>query len=158
MWFLMKGMFWFSLVLLALPLFDDTPKAAQENGPEVELASTLNAIGVALADIRSICERHPDVCVTGSEAVTALGMRARDGARVAYRYLDSTLAEDGGAVAGSELDGDVPALAATSGPAGIDADPQPTGTIPAELDRLAAEAALRAAFAARDAGLSAGTQ
>lgn len=151
MWFLMKGMFWFSLVLLALPIFDDRPEVAEANGPEVELGATLNALGVALGDIRDICQRHPDVCVTGSEAMTALGMRARDGARVAYRYLDSTLIGEDGSVTVDMGAGDGHDLALTQ-PQAMEADPQPTGTIPAELDRLAVEAALRAALATRKAG------
>ncbi|MBB1248416.1 DUF5330 domain-containing protein [Rhizobium sp. G21] len=35
----------------------------------------------------------PDVCVKGAETVSTLGSRAREGARVAYSYLDEKFAD-----------------------------------------------------------------
>jgi hypothetical protein len=47
----------------------------------------------------SLCSEKPDVCVKGAETFSALGSRAREGARVAYTYLDTQFADDGKAKA-----------------------------------------------------------
>jgi hypothetical protein len=84
MGFLLKGAFWFTIVLLALPLLDDTPKeVSQAQTPQVELTQTLAAAFIAFDDIRAICERHPEVCETSGQALNALGVRARESAMVA---------------------------------------------------------------------------
>lgn len=96
MWFLIKGSFWFTLVLLALPLFEPAvtgeraPTFEGENAPSERIAIG-QSFGVALEalnDIRAICERKPDVCEKGGETIAALGAQARDGARIAYQLLD----------------------------------------------------------------------
>lgn len=139
---LFKGAFWFSAVLLALPILEsgeETPDAP--SAPTIEMAETLSAIGTAVADIRAICDRHPDVCETGGETLVALGYRARDGARIAYEYLDASLAEDSGPIA----------AAPTAGPSEvIPADLITTGTVlnpemaAAGVELLAAGAAISA--------------
>jgi hypothetical protein len=158
--FLFKGIFWFSVVLLALPIMDGEGDGTGAAGPEVEFGATLNAIGVAVGDIRSICERQPEMCETGSETLTALGHRARDGARIAYQYLDGKLA---GETAGSQIAAapePVPAPAIAGVEAGtddergviaspaLDADPRATGTVPTafapEINALGVAAALLA--------------
>lgn len=94
MGFLLKGAFWFSVVLLSLPLLESGDTGANEQ--PVAVGETIFALGVAIEDIRSMCERHPDVCVTGGETLNALGLRARDGARIAYQYLDTALGDGSG--------------------------------------------------------------
>lgn len=144
---LFKGAFWFSAVLLALPILDsgeETPDAP--SAPTIEMAETLNAIGTAVADIRAICERHPDVCETGGETLAALGYRARDGARIAYEYLDASLADDAQTVA----------AAPSSEPSNaLPADPISTGTVLSGLDPelAAASAELLAAGLSASAAL-----
>ena len=93
MWVLIKGSFWFSLVLIALPLFDSGSQEALEAAPPLEVGQSMAAAVEALDDIRQICVRKPDVCETGSETFAALGMRAREGARIAYQFLDSKFAD-----------------------------------------------------------------
>ncbi|WP_157928803.1 DUF5330 domain-containing protein [Pararhizobium haloflavum] len=91
---LVKGAFWFSAVLLTLPIIDtSSEETGADTAPKIEMTQTLSALAVAVADIKAICERHPDVCETGGETLTALGHRARDGARIAYEYLDASLAD-----------------------------------------------------------------
>jgi len=85
MGFLIRIGFWFSLVLLALPL-----------GPRGE-AGSVGAVQAFLAareafiDVTGMCERKPEVCRTGREAMLTIGVRAREGARIAIGML----AEDG---------------------------------------------------------------
>ncbi|MCF3638618.1 DUF5330 domain-containing protein [Rhizobium sp. TRM95111] len=93
MWFLIKGTFWFSLVLVLLPFLDTAASSKLERGPSVELGDTFAAASEALTYVRAICEEKPDVCEKGAETFVALGHRAREGAKVAYKLLDTQFAD-----------------------------------------------------------------
>jgi len=87
MGFLFRMTFWFSLVLLALPLGG----GRDENGaPTVGAIEALIAAGGAMTDIAGMCERKPDVCQTGRSALTTIGVRAREASRIAYETLGET--------------------------------------------------------------------
>lgn len=98
MWFLIKGTFWFSLVLVLLPFLDPTGSKTLENGPKVDVGDTVSAATEAFSYISAICVQKPDVCEKGTETFVALGHRAREGARIAYQFLDTQFAEPGDAV------------------------------------------------------------
>ncbi|MDQ0319580.1 hypothetical protein QO002_001718 [Pararhizobium capsulatum DSM 1112] len=98
MWFLIKGTFWFSLVLVLLPFLDTTSTKTLENGPKVNVGDTVSAATEAFTYISAICVQKPDVCEKGAETFVALGHRAREGARIAYQFLDTQFAEPGDAV------------------------------------------------------------
>ncbi|WOS63690.1 DUF5330 domain-containing protein [Sinorhizobium fredii] len=95
MWFLVKATFWFSLVLVLLPFLDPSSSAKLENGPKVEIGDTFSAANEAFQYVSAICIQKPDVCEKGAETFVALGHRAREGARIAYEFLDSQFAETG---------------------------------------------------------------
>jgi len=88
MGFLIRSAFWFSLVLLALPL--DTGESGQ---PSIGALQALSAARAAIGDVSAICERKPDVCETGKSAMHTVGLRAREAARIAYQMLDEHLDE-----------------------------------------------------------------
>ncbi|SMC96923.1 DUF5330 domain-containing protein [Rhizobium sp. RU36D] len=93
MWFLIKGTFWFSMVLVLLSYFgkpEDTELAA---APGIEIGDAIAAATGAYSYIASICVEKPDVCVQGAETLQAIGQRAKAGALVAYQILDEKLAE-----------------------------------------------------------------
>ncbi|MDO9417320.1 DUF5330 domain-containing protein [Pararhizobium sp.] len=98
MWFLIKGTFWFSLVLVLLPFLDPAASSKLEKGPTVELGGTFQAATEAFDYIRAICVEKPDVCEKGGETFVALGHRAREGARIAYEFLGDKFAEPSDAV------------------------------------------------------------
>ncbi|CAK7255303.1 MULTISPECIES: DUF5330 domain-containing protein [unclassified Shinella] len=130
MWFLIKGTFWFSLVLVLLPFLDAESSAKLEKGPAVEIGDTFTAASEALHYVTAMCLEKPDVCEKGAETFVALGHRAREGARIAYQFLDTQFAEEGTAVAKADpaakeaLDQPLPAVAT------IDADDEViTGTV-----------------------------
>lgn len=108
MWFLIKGTFWFSMVLVLLSYFgkpEDTELAA---APGIEIGDAIAAATGAYSYIASICVEKPDVCVQGAETLTALGQRAKAGALVAYQILDEKLADgapgEGNPTAGGTAD------------------------------------------------------
>ena len=121
MWFLIKGTFWFSLVLVLLPFLNAESAATLEKGPTVQLGDTFSAASEALGYVTAICLEKPDVCEKGAETFVALGHRAREGARIAYQFLDTQFAEEDGKAA---LRQPLPAVAE------VDADAEViTGTI-----------------------------
>ena len=91
MWFLIKGTFWFSLVLVALSYFGTSNDPAKEPSA-FDLPSAVSAAGEAYRYVSAICIEKPDVCVKGAETFHALGERAKEGAKVAYELLDKQLA------------------------------------------------------------------
>lgn len=107
MGFLIRSTFWFSLVLLALPLNTGT-----DGTPSVGAVQAFMAARDAIGDLSGICERKPDVCETGKSAMHTVGLRAREAARIAYQMLDENMSEPasgaGQTVADKapELDGD----------------------------------------------------
>ena len=83
MGFLIKMAFWFSLVLLALPL-----DPAGTNGASVSPIQAFFAARAAVDDVSGICERKPDVCEVGKAAIHTIGIRARETARIAYQMFE----------------------------------------------------------------------
>ncbi|MGX5722623.1 DUF5330 domain-containing protein [Shinella zoogloeoides] len=94
MWFLIKGTFWFSLVLVLLPFLDPESSDKLNRGPTVEIGDTFSAASEALNYVTGMCAEKPDVCQKGSETFVALGHRAREGARIAYQFLDTQFADE----------------------------------------------------------------
>ncbi|CCV05141.1 conserved exported hypothetical protein [Mesorhizobium metallidurans STM 2683] len=90
--FLIRMAFWFSLVLLALPLSVGTDEAGRQSvGPLQALFAAREAVG----DIAGICERKPDVCETGKSAMHTITARAKETAKIAAAMLDDKQADDG---------------------------------------------------------------
>ncbi|TGT61343.1 hypothetical protein EN813_020695 [Mesorhizobium sp. M00.F.Ca.ET.170.01.1.1] len=85
MGFLIRMAFWFSLVLLALPLSVGSDEdGRQAVGPIQALFAAREAVG----DIAGICERKPDVCETGKSAMHTISVRAKETAKIAAAMLD----------------------------------------------------------------------
>lgn len=80
MGFLIRMAFWFSLVLLMLPLDPES-----ENG--LSPIKAFFAASEAIGDVAGICERKPHVCETGKEAMHTIGIRAKETARIAYDMM-----------------------------------------------------------------------
>lgn len=81
-----KMTFWGGLVLLFLPL--DT--GAANGGRNVSPLEAVLAARETVADIRGICQRKPEVCVTGEAALETIKERAKVGARMALEYIDES--------------------------------------------------------------------
>lgn len=82
--FLLRTAFWFSLVLLVIPLDMGGKDGAQHIGP----VDTFLAAREAVTDLSGLCERRPAVCEIGRSAMDTVGRRAREAARIAYQLLD----------------------------------------------------------------------
>jgi hypothetical protein len=116
MFFLIRMAFWFSLVLLALPLGTGGRDSV---GPVQALMAARDAVG----DLAGICERKPDVCETGKSAMHTITARAGEAARLAAGLLDEQeSAPDTATMTGSvpAKDENGEAAAATELPAEVD--------------------------------------
>src|SRR3546814_3778811 len=88
MWFLIKGSVWFALVLVVLSYFGGRPQSETAAPSALEMTDAVTAATQAYQYLSAICIEKPDVCEKGAETFSALGLRAREGARVAFELLD----------------------------------------------------------------------
>ncbi|MDG4898035.1 MULTISPECIES: DUF5330 domain-containing protein [unclassified Mesorhizobium] len=94
MGFLIRMAFWFSLVLLALPLGVGPGENGQQSvGPIQALFAAREAVG----DIAGLCERKPDVCETGKSAMYTITVRAQETAKIAAAMIDDKSEQAGAA-------------------------------------------------------------
>lgn len=89
MWFLMRTGFWFSIVLLALPLGRGNDDAKLSG---IGLTEAYLAARSAAEDIKSFCDRRTETCETGRKIASAVVIRAGEAARLAAGYLESDTA------------------------------------------------------------------
>jgi hypothetical protein len=89
MWFLIKGSFWFGLVLVLLSFFSGERSTDVASQPTLQFSDAFVAATGAYDYLSGLCGEKPEVCVKGAETVSALGHRAREGARVAFELLDN---------------------------------------------------------------------
>jgi len=90
--FLIKSAFWLSLVLLVIPFGgSDSP----DGRPTIGAVEAFVAARAVIDDFSGLCERRPDACEVGRSAMTTIGIRAREGARIAYGVLDEHFGEGG---------------------------------------------------------------
>ena len=90
MFFLLRTAFWLTLVLVLIPLGSDQEDTSVEN---IDPVSAFLAAQATMSDIGGFCGRNPQACETGGDALTAIGSRARDGARIVYEFLDTQISE-----------------------------------------------------------------
>ncbi|GAB2183192.1 hypothetical protein LAB1_05010 [Roseibium sp. LAB1] len=93
MLFLLRTAFWLTLVLVLIPLGSDREDTSVET---IDPVSAFLAAQATMSDISGFCGRNPRACETGGDALTAIGSRARDGARIVYEFLDTQISEKSG--------------------------------------------------------------
>ncbi|MGG7519526.1 DUF5330 domain-containing protein [Allorhizobium undicola] len=93
MWFLIKGTFWFTLVLVVLSYMGSPEGENSAATPSFDMANAIVAVTGAYDYARGLCEEKPDVCEKGSQTLHAIGVRAREGALVAYQFLNRQFGE-----------------------------------------------------------------
>lgn len=83
MFFLLRVAFWLAIVLVLLPSGGSQPNAKSNIGATEALA----AASAAVSDMSNFCDRQPNACVVGTQAVNAFGQRAQAGAKMVYDFL-----------------------------------------------------------------------
>lgn len=95
MWFLIKTSFVFGMGLVVLSYFStQTPEGPNGTQSQLQLTDAISAASEAYGYISKLCTEKPEVCEKGGETFTALTIRAKEGARVAYEFLDKQLASE----------------------------------------------------------------
>lgn len=89
MWFLIKGSVFFAAVLVVLSYFSNRPLDVNEGAGAVQMGDAISAATGAYSYIAGLCAEKPDVCEKGAETLSVLGIRAAEGAHVAFELLDS---------------------------------------------------------------------
>lgn len=144
MWFLIKGSVFFAAVLVVLSYFSNRSLDVKEGAGAVEMGDAISAATGAYSYIAGLCAEKPDVCEKGAETLSVLGVRAAEGAHVAFELLDSHFNNkpaDGGKLADVALkqDPDPTPFPADAVKTQSIASPAPihTGSVPLPLKRPA---------------------
>jgi hypothetical protein len=90
MFFLLRLAFWLSIVVVLLPA--PPAKDVDPNRPQVSALEALSAATAAVQDARGFCERKPEACEVGSQALHSFGVKAQYGAKMLYDFLTDRLA------------------------------------------------------------------
>ena len=99
MWFLVRVAFWLGIVILLLPAAP-APQIAPE--PQFNTTQALAAAMTAISDIRRFCERQPNACAVGSQAIIAFGQRTQTSANIIYDRMIKQAKGDCPKVGGDE--------------------------------------------------------
>lgn len=92
MLFLLRTAFWLTLVLVLIPLGSDD-ESTNDRAADVDPVSAFLAAQATMSDIGGFCSRNPQACETGGNALSVIGSRAQDGARIVYEFLDTKIAD-----------------------------------------------------------------
>lgn len=87
MMFLIRTAFWLSVVVLLLP----TPESIKTPDSSIGTAQAVSAASATVSDMRGFCDRQPDACKVGSQALTAFGYKAQASAKWVYEFLTDKL-------------------------------------------------------------------
>lgn len=89
--FFIKSLFFLTLLLVGISFFG--PSRQDGSSASDQATSTVDALLAVkdtVSDLGGFCDRNAETCETGKSFLGSLGERARDGAKIAYEYLDKT--------------------------------------------------------------------
>lgn len=89
--FLLRTVFWVTIVLLLLPVDDRSVNKSNQTpaaGP-VTMTQAFGAARNALSDISGFCARKAEVCRTGSQMLDKLERKAKSAVRLIYDWANS---------------------------------------------------------------------
>jgi hypothetical protein len=91
MFFLLRIAFWLSIVVILLP--SDPAKKAESPQATISPMEALGAAQAAVEDARGFCERKPEACEIGSQALQSFGQKAQLGSKYLYEFLSDRFGE-----------------------------------------------------------------
>jgi hypothetical protein len=83
--FIIRTVFWLTLIFLLLP---SDPESGPD-APRVSLMDALDAVRGTITDLSQFCDRNPDLCTTGGEIVQVVADKARYGLDQIQGLLDN---------------------------------------------------------------------
>lgn len=96
--FFIRAAFWLALVVAFIPVRETDLAEGQK---PVSTAETVGLAQTVVTDIGSFCVRNPSTCETGGTLLSQMGLKAREGARLAYTWLDKRYGNTNTHLAGS---------------------------------------------------------
>lgn len=90
--FLIRTAFWVSVVIMLMPTGepDVTQTGSINPGTDVSAFEAISAAQQTVSDLAGFCDRNPDACQTGSDALKAFGKKAQYSAKKIYEYISET--------------------------------------------------------------------
>ncbi len=83
--FLIRAAFWLTLVIAFIPVKQSDLPVGQRSISTMETVSLAQSV---FADLSTFCARNAETCETGGVLISQMGMKAREGAKLAYTWLD----------------------------------------------------------------------
>ena len=97
--FLIRAAFWLSLVIAFIPV---SPSDLNEDQRPVSPLETVGLAQSVVEDVAAFCTRNTGTCETGGQLFSQMGVKAREGARIAYTWLDKRYGAETQAPAGTD--------------------------------------------------------
>jgi len=88
MFFLLRVVFWLSVVCLLLP-----SSGSKTSSPQIEASQAVTLASAAISDASGFCERQPEACKVGGKVAMAIGQKAEAGARTLYELVTTKISE-----------------------------------------------------------------
>jgi hypothetical protein len=88
--FLVKTVFWLSLLILLIPAGKEAGTAAQGGVSATEMLSAGRAVW---HDLSTFCDRNREACETGDRMAARFRDKARNGAKMLYGHLEAEIAQ-----------------------------------------------------------------
>ena len=110
--FLIRTAFWLSIIVLLIPI-GDAQRSDGDAATDLSAGEAITAARSTVSDLAGFCDRNPETCETGSEALQVFSHKAQHGAKMLYEYLaELDLGDDGTAVQSADTlsatDRDIP--------------------------------------------------
>lgn len=92
MTFLIRMAFWLGLVIMLIPVDEETARTtASVEAQPIGAFEAVGAAQAALDDVGGFCARNPDVCDIGGRVATTFMLKARSGVKMLESLLDDQL-------------------------------------------------------------------
>lgn len=78
---------------MVISLFATKPNGGRSSSSatvDITISDVATAFTGTVNDLRAFCGRNMTICKTGKSFLNSIGEHARDGAKIAYEYLDRT--------------------------------------------------------------------
>lgn len=100
--FLFRSVFFLTLIFVTVAFLAPQPDHSNQNRTDdrYNVLDALSAVRSTVTDLGSFCTRNPETCAAGKSFFSALGVKARDGARITYEFLDAKFGNKGEASSG----------------------------------------------------------
>jgi len=89
--FLLRAAFWLALVVAFIPVREADLGEGQR---AISTMETVNLAQSVVADISTFCSRNAQTCETGGILLSQMGLKAREGAKLAYTWLDQHVGKE----------------------------------------------------------------